>query len=146
MPGMGTSRERSDFPRKPCCGGSMDARTGSSLVFDAVSWSPYPQHPQRFYHDGGDKVLTTTITCPPSVEHCVCLHAKSFRFNSVTQSCLTLCNPMDCRTPGFPVHHQLPGLAQTHIHRVGDAIQPSHPLLSPSPPAFNLSQHQSLFQ
>ena len=57
-----------------------------------------------------------------------------------------LCNPMDCSTPGFPVHHQLPKLAHTHVHQVGDAIQPSHPLLSPSPPAFNLSQHQGLFQ
>ena len=53
---------------------------------------------------------------------------------------------MDCSTPGFPVHHQLPELAQTHVHRVGDAIQSSHPLLSPFPPAFNLSQHQHLFQ
>ena len=65
---------------------------------------------------------------------------------SVTQSCLTLCDPMDCSTPGLLVHHQLPGLAQTHVHWVGDAIQPSHPLSSPSPPAFNLSQHQGLFQ
>ena len=60
-------------------------------------------------------------------------------FNSVAQSHLTLCYPMDCSTPGFPVHHQLPELTQTHVLRVGDAIQPSHPLLSPSPPAFNLS-------
>ena len=52
---------------------------------------------------------------------------------------LTLCNPMDCSTPGFPVHHQLPELAQTHVHLVGDAIEPSHPLSSPSPPVFNLS-------
>ena len=56
------------------------------------------------------------------------------------------CDPMDCSTPGFPVHHQLPELAQTHVHWVSDAIQSSHPLSSPSPPAFNLSQHQSLFQ
>ena len=55
-------------------------------------------------------------------------------FSSVTQWCLTLCDPMDCSTPGFPVHYQLPELAQTHVHHVGDAIQPSHPLLSPSPP------------
>ena len=61
------------------------------------------------------------------------------RFSSVAQSCLTLCDPMDCSMPGFPVHHQLPELAQTHVHRVSDAIQPSHPLSSPSPPAFNLS-------
>ena len=56
------------------------------------------------------------------------------------------CDPMDCSTPGLPVHHQLPELAQTQVHVVGDAIQPSHPLSSPSPPAFNLSQHQGLFQ
>ena len=61
-------------------------------------------------------------------------------------SCLTLCNPMDCSTPGFPIHHQLLEHTQTHVHRVADAIQPSHPLWSPSPPAFNLSQHQGLFQ
>ena len=65
---------------------------------------------------------------------------------SVTQLCPTLCDPMDCSTPGFPVHHQLPELAQTHVHRVGDAIQTSCPLSSSSPPAFNLSQHQGLFQ
>ena len=57
------------------------------------------------------------------------------------QSCLTLCNPMDCSTPGFPVHHQFPELAQTHVHLVRVAIQQSHPLSAPSPPAFNLSQH-----
>ena len=66
--------------------------------------------------------------------------------SSVTQSCPTLCDPMDCITPGFPVHHQLPELAQTNVHRVGDAIQPSHPLSSSSPPAFSLLQHQGLFQ
>ena len=67
-------------------------------------------------------------------------------FSSVAQLCLTLCDPMDCSTPGFPVHHQLPELAQTHVHWAGDAIQPSHTLSSPSPPAFNLSQNQGLFQ
>ena len=66
--------------------------------------------------------------------------------SSVAQSYPTLCDPMDCSTPGFQVHHQLPKLVRTHVHRVGDAIQPSHPLLSPSPPAPNPSQHQSLFQ
>ena len=65
--------------------------------------------------------------------------------SSVTMSCPTLCDPMDCSTPGFPVHHQLSELAQTHVHQVGDAIQPSHPLLSSSP-AFSLSQHQGLFK
>ena len=66
----------------------------------------------------------------------------SVHFSPVTQSCLTLCDPMDCSTPGFPIHHQLLELAQTHVHWVSDAIQPSHPLSSSSPPAFNLSQHQ----
>ena len=70
----------------------------------------------------------------------------SVQFSLVSQSCLTLCDPMDCSMPGLPVHHQLPELAQTHVHRVSDTIQPSHPLLSPSPPAFNLSQHQGLFK
>ena len=62
------------------------------------------------------------------------------QFSSVSQSCPTLCDPMDCSMPGFPVYHQLLELAQTHVHQVGDDIQPSHPLLSPSPPAFNLSR------
>ena len=65
--------------------------------------------------------------------------------SSAVQSCPTLCDPMDCSTPGLPVHHQLLEFTQTHVHWVCDAIQPSHPLLSPSPPAFNLSQHQGLF-
>ena len=68
----------------------------------------------------------------------------SVQFN--TQSCPTLCNPMNRSTPGLPVHHQLPEFTETHVHRVSDAIQPSHPLSSPSPPAPNPSQHQSLFQ
>ena len=70
----------------------------------------------------------------------------SVQFSSVTQSCLTLCDPMDCSMPGLPVHHQLPESTQTHVHWVNDAIQPSHPLSSPSPPAFSLSQHQGLFK
>ena len=67
------------------------------------------------------------------------------QFSSVTQSCPTLCDPMNHSRPGFPVHHQLPGFTQTHAHWVGDAIQPSHPLSFPSPPIFNLSQHQGFF-
>ena len=70
----------------------------------------------------------------------------SVQFSSVTQMCPTLCDPMDCSTPGLPIHHQLRELAQTHAHCVDDAIQPSYPLLSLSPPTFNLSQHQGLFQ
>ena len=68
------------------------------------------------------------------------------QFSSVAQSCLTLCDPMNCSTPGLPVHHHLLEFTQTHVHRVHDAIQPSHPLPSPSSPAPNPSQHQSLFQ
>ena len=70
----------------------------------------------------------------------------SVQFNSVTQLCPTLCDPMNRSTPGLPVHHQLPEFTQTHVHWVCDAIQPSHPLSSPSPPAPNPSQHQGLFQ
>ena len=71
---------------------------------------------------------------------------SSVQFNSVAQSCLTLCDPMNRSTPGLPVHHQLPEFTQTHVHRVGDATQPSHPQSSPSPPAPDPSQHHSLFQ
>ena len=68
------------------------------------------------------------------------------QFGSVTQSCPTLCDPVNCSMPGLPVHHQLPEFTQTHVHWVGDAIQPSHPLSFLSPPALNLSQHQCLFK
>ena len=71
---------------------------------------------------------------------------RGYQIRSVAQSCPTLCDAMNRSTPGLPVHHQLPEFTQTHVHRVGDAIQPSHPLSSPSPPAPNPSQHQSLFQ
>ena len=70
----------------------------------------------------------------------------TIQFSSVAQLSPALCNPIDCSTPGFPVLHHLPNSAQTHVHRVSDAIQPSHPLLFPSPPAFNLAQYQGLFQ
>ena len=71
---------------------------------------------------------------------------RSDQIRSVAQSCPTLCKPMSHSTPGLPVHHQLPEFTQTHVHQVSDAIQPSHPLSSPSPPAPNPSPHQSLFQ
>ena len=71
---------------------------------------------------------------------------RSDQIRSVAQSCPTLCDPVNHSTPGLPVHHQVPEFTQTHIHRVSDAIQPSHPLSSPSPPAPNPSQHQSLYQ
>ena len=72
-----------------------------------------------------------------------CTETQNSQFSSVAQLCLTLCDPMDCSTPGFPVHHQLLEFAQTHVHWVSDAIQPAHPLSSPSP-AFSLSQHHVL--
>ena len=74
------------------------------------------------------------------------IHFPSVQFSSVAQSCPTLCESMNRSTPGLPVHHQLLEFTQTHVHCVGDAIQPSHLLLSPSPPTFNLSQYQGLFQ
>ena len=88
------------------------------------------------------------LNCRQSL-HCWTIWKPMFvsvQFSSVAQSCPTLCDPMNCSTPGLPVHHQLLEFTQTHVHRVGDAIQPSHPLLSPSPPAPNPSQHQGLFQ
>ena len=80
----------------------------------------------------------------PGFFHFISLNITAIQFTY--QSVQSLSHAMDCSTPGFPVHHQLPKLAQTHVHQVGDAIQPSHPLSSPSPPIFNLSQHQGLFQ
>ena len=82
-----------------------------------------------------------------SVQKTKIMHlVPTVHLSSVAQSCPTLCNPMNLSTPGLPVHHQLPEFTQTHIHRVSDAIQPPHPLSSPSPPAPNPSQHQTLFQ
>ena len=92
------------------------------------------------------------LFCPRAPTLSALLHASnlnwslfSAQFSLVTQSSITLCDPMDCSTPGLPVHHRLLELTQTHVHRVCDAIQSTHPLLSPSP-AFNLAQHQGLFQ
>ena len=89
---------------------------------------------------GGTPCLPSSMITSPSVVKVEWVYL----FSSVTLSCLTLCNPMDCSTTGLPVHHQLP--VQIHDHWVSDTIQPSHPLLSPSSPAFNLSQQQGLFQ
>ena len=75
-------------------------------------------------------------------EKCGC----GIQFSSVAKLCPALCDSMDCSMPGLPIHHQLLEFTQTHVHWVGDAIQPSHPLSSPSPPTFNLSQHQGLFK
>ena len=94
--------------------------------------------PGRFYWSGLPFALGNTTLFN--------MVSWSVQFSSVAQSCPTLYDPMHHSTPGLPVHHQLPEFTQTHVHRVGDAFQPSHPLSSPSPPAPNPSQHQSLFQ
>ena len=88
---------------------------------------------------------TTSKAWVPVVMHALQI-LVSVQFNSAAQSCPTLWDPMDCSMAGFPVHHQLPELAQTHVHWVNEAIQACHPLSSPFPPVFNLSQHQGLFQ
>ena len=86
-----------------------------------------------------DQIVQSNIKCVPVL-------LSSVQFSSVIQSCTTLCDPMNHSLPGLPVHHQLPEFTQARVHWVSDAIQPSHPLSSPSPPAPNPSQHQSLFQ
>ena len=88
--------------------------------------------------------MAESLHCSPETHYIA--NRLSVQFSSVAQSCLTLCDPMSCSTRGLPVHHQLPEFTQTHVHRVGDAIKPSHPLSSSSPPAPNPSQHQGLFQ
>ena len=84
-------------------------------------------------------------SCMVKSSFCLFLSTFSVQFSSFAQSYQTICDPMDCSTPGLPVHHQLPELTQTHVHGVGDAIQPFHPLSSPSPSSFNLCLHQGLF-
>ena len=91
-------------------------------------------------------VLTQTLLSPLLHREGCIFESPKAQFSSVAQSCPTLCNLMDCSMPGFPIHQQLPELTQTQVHQVRDAIQPSHPLLSPSLPAFSLFQHQGLFQ
>ena len=92
--------------------------------------------------NGGKTVFPKTVLGELDIH----MPRNEAQFSSVTQSCPTLCDPVDCSTPDLPVHHQLPEFTQTHVHGVGDAIQPSHPLLIPSPPILNLSQHQGLFK
>ena len=99
-----------------------------------IAWGNYSQYLVIIYNGKESENIYMCIYICASVQ-----------FSSVTQLCLTLCDPMECSTPGLSVHHQLPEFAQTHVHWVGDAIQPSHPLSSPSPPTFNLSQHQGFF-
>ena len=91
-------------------------------------------------------ILLGHITIISYTSQCIYTYIRSDQIRSVTQSCPTLCDPMNRSTPGLPVQHQLPEFTETHVHQVSDAIQPSHPLSSPSPPVPNPSQHQSLFQ
>ena len=101
-------------------------------------------HPDKFIDM---KLFCLCVYCHQITQFPLAMsHYIVIQFSSVTQSYLTLCNAMDYSMPGFPVHHQLLELTQIHVHQVSDAIQPSHPLLFPSPPAFSLSQHQGLFQ
>ena len=88
-------------------------------------------------------LLVCWVQCLNSI---IFYNFKSVQFNSVAQSCPILCNPMDRSISGLPVHHQLPEITQTHVHWVSEANQPSHPLSTPSPPTFNLSQHQGVFK
>ena len=105
--------------------------THSSILAWRIPWR---EEPGRLQSMGSQRVGHNWAT------------SLSLSISSVTQSCPTLCDPTNCSTPGLPAHHQLPESTQTHVHWVSDAIQPSYPLLSPSPPALNLSQHQGLFQ
>ena len=110
----------------------------SSILAWRVPWTEEP---------GG--LMATTPEFLPGEAHgrrSLVGYSLSLQFSSVAQSCPTLLDPMNRSTPGLPVHHQLPEFTQTLVHRVGDAIQPSHPLSSPSPPAPNPSQHQAVFQ
>ena len=112
-------------------------------------WSGLPFPIPRDLPNPGIKPMSLASLTLPSRFFTTAPSGKTFwhyQFSSVTQSCPTLCDSMNHSTPSLPVHHQLPEFTQTHIHQVSDAIQPSHLLLSPSPPAPNPSQHQSLFQ
>ena len=124
-----------------------------ALLFTGLSWQdywsglPFPT-PGNLPDPGIESTLSPVSPhCRQILYHLATGEALlSVQFSSVAQSCLTLCDPINRSTPGLPVHHQLLEFTQTHVHRDGDAIQPSHPLSSPSPPAPNPSQHQGLFQ
>ena len=118
------------------CGVPLSSLTKSSPPFFLVKF-------QESLHRGKSILAGFSIKDPQHPHRHL---AHSFKFSSVGQSCPTLCDSMDFSIPGSPAHYKLLKLAQTHVHRVGDAIQPSYPLSFPSPSAFNLSQHQGLFQ
>ena len=114
------------------------------IVYEFGNNATYPQSTNYAVVYPDYSIIQTSFT--DSKILCVLTIHPSVQFSSVAQLCLTFCDPMNRSTPGLPVHHQLPQFTQTHIHRVRDAIQPSHPQSSPFPPAPNPSQHQSLFQ
>ena len=121
---------------------SQRRRYHKNCIFGKIILEFFFSTKLKILENGGLYIIHYKLEC---VKLSPYLYFMSVQFSSVAQSCLTLCDPMNYSTPGFLVHHQLPETTQTHVHRVGD-IQLSHPLSSPSPPAFNLSQHQSLFQ
>ena len=121
----------------------MKVKSESEVTQSCPTLQPHGLQPTRLLCPWDFPGKSTGVGCPCLLRK----HALSLvQFSSVTQSCLTLCNPMNRSMPGPPVHHQLLEFTQTQVHRVSDAIQPSHPLSSPSPPAPNPSQHQSIFQ
>ena len=138
---QGKFRLRVDILHLACCLTTFHKPT---LTFSKWKWKWQKYHSEEpQYKKWTAPFLKDTISMV-TLESPDCLTSDQIR--SVTQSCPTLCDPMNCSTPGLPVHHQLTEFTHTHIHWVSDAIQPSHPLSSPSPPAHNPSRHQSLFQ
>ena len=123
-------------------------RESSLLDIELLSWEIF--HKMRYtlcFFNNGNHRNEEEKTYRIYIQDNKYRHVKLLvQFSSVDQSCPTLCNPMNCSTPGLPVHHQLLEFTQTHVHRSSDAIQPSHPLSFPSPPDPHPSQHQSLFQ
>ena len=121
-----------------------------SLQCASGAWGPLgPNVPEPSHQPCPVLPCSAYLLCLRKINNFVettVLVSFSPQFSSVAHSCSTLCDPMNRSTPGLRVHHHLPEFTQTHVHRVGDAIQPSHPLSSPSPPAPNPSQHQSPFQ
>ena len=132
----------------PRLGRSPGGGHGNLLQYSCLE-NPHGQKSLVGYTPWGHKESDTMerlSTAQHPYLHMFFLLFRSVQFSSVAQSCPTPCDPMNHSTPGLPIHHQLPEFTQTHVHRVSDAIQPSYPLSSPSPPAPNPSQHQGLFQ
>ena len=132
--GLLRPRKKLNLGRKKQVNPGTEPRLGT----DGHGWCLLKWHPRSSLNSDGSTASRFPVTALLSPQ----VKDEQIQFSSVTQSCLTLCNPMDCSMPSFPVHHQLLKPTQTHVHHIGDTIQPSHPLLPPSPPA----QHQDLFQ